>query len=197
RDMADSLGFIADALGDADNGFTALLRTASNLAGQVSNIKADIEGFSQAKANGNMFGQIASGLGIIGAGFNIMTTLNNFLDRTTAADEQRLRNSEMQLQATEGMTRALERQIKIANEAYGTQKIEEYTKAVEQAKKTIDEAGKALSGRYAFTGDAEIDKVIEKLNKGEKLKGWKLWGDSEKDLARIIKQYPKLTTNIE
>src|SRR5690606_32327180 len=98
RDMADSLSFMADAVQDFGGGLADAFRAASNLAGQVSNIKNDIEGFSKAKVDGNIFGQISSGLGIIGAGFNIMSTLNNFLDRTTASDEQRLRNSELQLQ---------------------------------------------------------------------------------------------------
>lgn len=197
RDMSDSLSFMADALQDIGGGLSDSLRTASDLAGQVSNMKLDMQAFAEATKNGSSIGQISSGLGIIGAGFNIMNSLNNFLDRSTAADAQRLHNSEMQLQATEGMTKALERQIKIAQDAYGTEKVEEYTKAIENANKTIDESGKILKGRYSFTGDAELDRVIDKMNKGEKLKGFSLWGDSEKDLARIIKQGKTLTTDVE
>src|SRR5690606_36101557 len=115
------------------------------------------------------------GLGIIGAAFDIISSINKLFSLETTSDKQRAYNSELQLQATEGLTKALERQIKIANEAYGTQKVEEYTKAIEQANKTIVESGKALSGRYAFTNDGELNKVIEKMNKGEDLSR-NLWG---------------------
>src|SRR5690606_21998802 len=96
------------------------------------------------------------------------------------------------------MTKALERQIKVAQEAYGTQKIEEYTKAIEQAKKTEVESASALAGRYVLTGDAEIDKLINKVNRGERLKKFKLWGDSEREVWRGVSGgLTEVTTDIE
>src|SRR5690606_31276445 len=96
------------------------------------------------------------------------------------------------------MTKALERQIKVAQEAYGTQKIEEYTKAIEQAKKTEVESASALAGRYVLTGDAEIDKLINKVNRGERLKKFKLWGDSEREVWRGVSGgLTQVTTDVE
>lgn len=196
--MANSLSFMADATREFGGGLSDALGVAGDLAGQIGNIKSDIASFKDAKVNGNIFGQISSGFGFIGAGFNIMSTLNNFLDRETAGDRRRAQNAELQLRATEGLTKALERQIKVAQEAYGTQKIEEYTKAIKESQKVIDEGAKTLGSRYAFTGDADLDKVIAKINKGEKLKGWTLWGESEKDLGKIVERSKDtLTTDIK
>lgn len=194
REMGSSLLFMADATRDFASGLSDALRTAGDLANQIFNIKNDMSAFTKFKADGNMLGQVSSGLGMVGAAVTIGNVLNNFFNRETARDRQRVHSAELQLKATDSLTRAIERQIQAAQEAYGTKKIEEYTKAISESNKAIDEGSKALKDRYAFTGDAELDKVIEKMNKGEKLKGNSLfdfWKDSEKDLGKIIERSKK------
>lgn len=186
--MANELNNIAGIVGEVNQGFALILGTVANVSGQLSNVFRSANEFKKAQSTGD---KITAGAGIISAGFAIMQTVNNFLDRETRADKQRAESKEKELKQTEALTRALERQLAVADKAYGTQKITEYKKAILDAQKAIDDSSASLSKRYALTGDKELDALIAKVNNGEKLKKFALWGETEKEMFELEKKYLK------
>lgn len=195
--LAGQITQLASAVGGVDSAFGKVLGTLGGVLGQVGNIKKGMNEFGDASKKGDVFGQIGAGLGIVGAGFTIMSTLNNLFDRQTSADKAKADAKENELKQTEALTKALERQLEVANKAYGTKKIEEYKKAQEDAQRSIDENIKALSSRKLLTGDKDRDKIITKVNNGEKLSGWAWWGPSEKEEYRFMKKYlDGITTDV-
>jgi tape measure domain-containing protein len=197
--IARQIDEVANSVGDLDEAFKKILSTVSNVVGQVGNIKKGMEDFKTAKGSGDVLAQLGAGLGIFGAGLSIMSTVNNFLDRQTQADKDRADARAAELRQTNALTKALERQLEVAGKTYGTQKIKEYKKAIEDATKTIEESKKALSSKKALTlDDSELNELIEKVNNGERLSNWSWWGMTDKEKYKYAKKdLQDITTDVK
>ncbi len=194
-EMASELNNIAGIVGDVNSGFAEILSTVADVSGQLGNIFRSAADFKASKSAAD---KLQSGLGIISAGLAIVKTVNNFLDRETKADKERADGRALELKQTEALTRALERQLAVADKAYGTKKIEEYQKAIDEASAAIDKNAGFLGERKQLTGDTDLDGLIEKVNNGEKLDNWTWWGITDKEYYDAAKSSLKgISTDVK
>lgn len=163
--LANDIDRVAEAVGGVDNAFGKVLSTLGNIVGQVGNIKKGLADFKTAEGSGDLLGQLGAGLGIFGAGFSIVKSIAGIFDKSAEREAQAAAARESQIKQTEAISKALERQITLINDAYGTERIERYQAAIKKA--TEDEATyrKMLSGRFLLTKESEkADQSIERGN---------------------------------
>ena len=174
--LANQIDQVAASVSGIDEAFGKVLGTLGNVVGQVGNIKKGMSDLTDAQGKGkngmadfSSIGQITAGLGMFGAGISIFTTLFSLFDRSAKREEQAAYSRDLQIKQTEAVTKALDRQLQMINEVYGTEKLTKYAEGLETIKQKQIELTGQLSGKYAMTGDKTIDKYLEKANNGEKL----------------------------
>lgn len=171
--LANDIDRVADAVSGVDENFGKVLATLGGVVGQVGNIKKGVQDFEKAGKDKNPLGQLGAGLGIVGAGISIFKSVFSLFDRSKQREEQAAYARELQNKQTEAVNKALERQIALLDEAYGTDRILKYAEAFKSATDAQAKFESQLSGKYALTGDKTLDKYLERLNNGE----MKLGGD--------------------
>jgi hypothetical protein len=203
--LANQIDAVADAVSGVDEGFAKMLGTLGNVVGQVGNIKKGIIDMKAAQGQGDVLGQLGAGLGIFGAGLgifgagvSILTSVSKLFDKSAQREEQAAYSRELQNKQTEAMNKALERQIELIDEAYGTERITKYAAAIAQARSDQEKYQDLLQGRYSKTGNKFVDDIFEKANAGDKnalggiknledLKNFKLPSDI-KELERLLNE---------
>jgi hypothetical protein len=170
--LANQIDAVADAVSGVDEGFGKMLSTLGNVVGQVGNIKKGVKDLEGAQKSGDTLGQLGAGLGIFGAGLSILTSVSKLFDRSAQREEQAAYARDLQNKQTEAMNKALERQIDLIDEAYGTERITKYTAAIAQAEADQKKYQDQLAGRYTLTGnDKQADAMIATYNEGGSLPG--------------------------
>ena len=170
--LANQIDAVADAVSGVDEGFAKMLGTLGNVVGQVGNIKKGIIDMKAAQGQGDVLGQLGAGLGIFGAGISILTSVSKLFDKSAQREEQAVYSRELQNKQTEAMNKALERQIELIDEAYGTERITKYAAAIAQANADQKKYQDQLAGRYTVTsGDKDWDAIISNFNQGTPMPG--------------------------
>jgi hypothetical protein len=166
--LAQEIDKVAAAVSEVDEGFSKMLSTLGNVVGQVGNIKKGLGDMKIAQGSGDVLGQLSAGLGIFGAGMSIVSSIGKLFDRSAEREAQASYSRELQNKQTEAINKALERQISLIDEAYGTERLIKYNEALAQI--TKDEAAyqKQLEGKFSLTGDKTVDKIIKEANGGLK-----------------------------
>jgi hypothetical protein len=172
--LGDELRQIAGEVGNVNAQFGDMLGILGNVIVSVGNVKEQIENIKKAKASGDLLGGITAGLGIAGAMFSVANTVSSMLDqkreeRNQKAEAQRDYQNELQLKQTEAVTKALERQLAIIEQLYGSERLEKYAASLKDISKQYGDVSKTLSKQFTMTGDKNIDKNLERLNKGESI----------------------------
>jgi tape measure domain-containing protein len=170
--LANQIDQVAAAVSEVDEGFGKMLHTVGNVVGQVGNIKKGLADMKIAKGNGDVLGQLSSGLGIFGAAFTAFQGVSNLIgaDLKKGA-EQRAYANELQNKQTEAMNKALERQIALINDAYGTERITKYAAALAQANADQKKYQDDLANRFTNIGDKTQDYWVSQFNSGSSIPG--------------------------
>lgn len=170
--LANQIDRVAEAVSGVDEGFGKLLGTVGNVVGQVGNIKKGMLELKDAQGRGDALGQLSAGLGIFGAALSAFKSISNIVGADLKANaEQQSYARDLQNKQIEAMNKALERQISLINDAYGTERIERYSAAIAQADADQKKFQEQLKGRYALTGDKQEDAIIATYNQGGSLPG--------------------------
>lgn len=196
--LANAIDQVAESVSKVDEGFGKVLHTAGNVLGQVGNIKKGILDMASAQGKGDTLGQITAGLGIFGAAFSAFQSFGSLFGDMRKDGEQLQYQRDLQVKQSEALNKALERQIELIDEAYGTDKIAKYNAAILEATANQKKYQEELSGRYQLTGNKEGDAMIAAYNAGgslpgvsrESLKqGFDFWGYKQlpKDLDELQK----------
>lgn len=167
--IANQIDGVANAVGGLDSAFGKVLGTLGNVLGQVGNIKKGMDDFN--KKGASPLDKIGAGLGIVGAGVSIISTIAGLFDNSAKRQEQEAYSRDLQIKQTEAVTKALDRQLQLINEVYGTEKLVKYAEGLEAIKGKQEDITKQLSGKLVFTGNKDFDKFISQINNGEKLTG--------------------------
>ncbi|RZM18482.1 MAG: hypothetical protein EOO88_40600, partial [Pedobacter sp.] len=168
-DLAGQVDDIASAVGGIDEAFGKVLGTLGNVLGQVGNIKKGFKDLQLAQSRGSVTGQLTAGLGIFGAGLSIFQSVVSLFSKQEQREAQASYARDLQNKQTEALNKALERQVALLNDVYGTDRIRDYSAAIKQAQENQAKYANELVGKYTLTGDQQLDEFITKLNNGEKI----------------------------
>jgi len=168
-DLARQVDDVAASVGKIDEAFGKVLGTIGNVLGQIGNIKKGFNDLKTAQSNNSITGQLTAGLGIFGAGLNIFQSIVGFFTKSEQREQQASYARDLQNKQTEALNKALERQVALLNDVYGTDRIKNYSEAINQARTNQAKYASELVGRYQLTGDSKLDEFITKLNNGEKI----------------------------
>jgi hypothetical protein len=166
--LANQIDRVADAVGEVDEGFGKMLHTVGNVVGQVGNIKKGLGDLKLAQGKGDTLSQLSAGLGIFGAGMSIVSGIAKLFDRSAQREAQQGYSRDLQNKQIEAINAALERQVALINDAYGTDRLVKYSEALRQASENQVKYQQQLSGRYSKTGNVVLDKQIALFNAGDK-----------------------------
>jgi hypothetical protein len=136
RDLASTVGGLDVGLGKALSLVSEMAQQSANVAENLSRAEA---GFAK---GGDVLSGISGTIGALGSAFSIMKGLGNLITANDdRKEEQRKRESEASLERTkksiDSLTGALERQAKVADRAFGVDRISVYKNQVELAKRSI------------------------------------------------------------
>jgi len=162
--LANSIDQVTSAVSEVDETFGKLLSTVGNVVGQVGNIKKGMIDLKASQGSGDTLGQLSAGLGIFGAGVSIFSSITKLFDNSAKREEQAAYSRDLQNKQTEAINKALERQVALINDAYGTDRLVKYREAQEQIRKDEELYQKQLANRYALTGNKVLDDAITRYN---------------------------------
>lgn len=193
--LANQIDLVVSSVGGIDTAFGKVLSTVSNVVGQVGNIKKGMSDFDKAGEKGDVLGQFGAGLGILGAGISIFKSVFSLFDRSQQREEQAAYARDLQNKQTEAVNKALERQIALLDDAYGTERLVKYSQAIKQAQENETKYREELNGRLQLTGDKTLDKYITELNTTGKIADTAFFGT--KFIDELRKKVSGLPQDIE
>ncbi|NII81754.1 phage tail tape measure protein [Pedobacter sp. SG918] len=167
KDLAGEVNNVASEVGALNAEFGKVLGTVGSVIGKIGEIKGFKE-ILKKDSSSDAQRQIA-GLGILGAGFSIFQSVIGFFTKSEQREQQASYARDLQNKQTEALNKALERQVALLNDVYGTDRIKDYSSAINQARENQAKYASELVGRYQLTGDSQLDEFITKLNNGEKI----------------------------
>lgn len=164
------------------------LDSLKSMVGLASQLSMSIGSLMKDKGLQDLFGTIGKSLGVFGGVLSFGNALSNFLNQSREkrnAESQAEINAanERQLKATEAMTKALQMQLEIIEELYGTERLEEYASALREIESTYAKVNKEVSGRFMMTRDDFTNSILTRLNNGESE------GQIMKSFALVSKEY--------
>lgn len=167
------LGAISDMVSMASNLAKTLSETLSETMAEAS------KGLSSAGGAGAIIGAVLS------IGSAISTGLNQARQEANARVQDQFEyQNERQLQATEAVTKALERQLDLINEIYGGDRLAKYADSLVTIEENWKDINKQLSGRYMLTNnDTFANDILRRLNNGETAKS------IQKSFALVSQEY--------
>lgn len=120
----------------------------------------------------DIFKGLGGALPLFGAVFSLGSSISTAFnqareERNAEAQANFDLANQRQLKATEAMTKALQMQLEIIEEIYGTQRLEEYERSLREIETTYRDLNDAISGRYLMTGDSFTNDILQRLNNGE------------------------------
>ena len=176
-----------EAIGDAVIGFEQLVNQAANFDESLGNsLRTIADMMTTVGSMGKLFGELGgqlgksfaklgSGLPIIGAITGIIGTVVSIFEGQAEKKRQAREKAERyaqdyQLKQIEAITKALEYQLQIVKDIYGTDRIKAYDKAIkdseDRVKNSVSDFNK--SSKYALIGDPLLDPLIKNRNAGKK-----------------------------
>ncbi len=164
QDLGNEISNVASQVGELNEEFGKVLSTIGNVVGKVGDIKKGIKDFGDFGSKGDTLGQLGAGLGILWAGISIFKTVFSLFDRSQEREEQAAYARDLQNKQTEAVNKALERQIALLDDAYGTDRLVKYAEAMKSANEAEAKYQDQLKGKYQLTGDKTVDKFVEELN---------------------------------
>ncbi|WP_285011194.1 hypothetical protein [Pedobacter faecalis] len=165
-DLANMIDQVVSSVGNVDSAFAQVLSTVSNVVGQVGNIQKGMDDFKSATTG---LGQLTAGLGIVGAGVSIFSSIFKLFDRSAKREEQAAYARDLQNKQTEALNKALQRQVELLDDVYGTERILKYGEALAKARENEAKYTEQLKGRLQLTGDKNLDEQIQKFNETGKV----------------------------
>jgi tape measure domain-containing protein len=167
RELASEVNNVASEVGALNAEFGKVLSTVGSVVGKIGEIK----GFKEilGKESSSNFQKLTAGLGIFGAGLNIFQSVVGFFNKSAQREAQESYNRDLQNKQTEALNKALERQVALLNDVYGTDRIKDYSAAIKQAQENQAKYASDLASKYALTGNKELDDLITKINNGEQV----------------------------
>lgn len=168
KSIGSELSNIADQVGGIDSGFGKWISSLGGVVGNIGQLKEQMASFEEASGKNDVLGQISGGIGMFGTIMSIGKTLGDLFGKAGRAQaEQAKYSSDLQLKQNEAVTKALDRQLALINQVYGTEKLVKYKEALSAIEIATGDVSKKLSGMYKLTGNKEIDRLIELFNSGE------------------------------
>lgn len=167
QDLGADISKFADEVGKVNEKFGEMLSVVGSVVAKVGDIKSGIKSFGEFGKKGDVLGQLGAGLGIVGAGISIFSSIFSLFDRSAQREEQASYARDLQNKQTEALNKALERQVALLNDVYGTERIKNYDLAIKQATANAEKYQQDLVGRYQLTGDKIIDDLLNKVNSGQ------------------------------
>ena len=151
---------------ELDGGVGALGAMVSSAA-KLGSIISDTIG----KA-GDSLGKSGGPLAIVGAFMQIVSGLVTGIQQAQRAKIAQVQaeadaSHERQMKATEAMTKALEIQLELMENIYGSDRLAKYASSLTEIINEYTKLNGMLSGRYAMTGDAYVDGILKSLNEGK------------------------------
>jgi tape measure domain-containing protein len=165
-DLSGAINDLASSVGNMDAAFGKVLGTVGNIVGQLGSVKKGFADFKTAKAGGDTLGQLGAGLGIFSAGIGIFQSVVSLFDRSQQREEQASYARDLQNKQTEALNKALERQVALLNDVYGTDRVRDYSAAIKQAQDNQAKYASEVATKFALTGNKLVDDLIEKYNSG-------------------------------
>ncbi|OYD41153.1 phage tail tape measure protein [Sphingobacterium cellulitidis] len=151
------------------------LKSLSAMVGVASQVANSLSSIFTNKKLSETFQTIGAALPIVGAVIGIGSSISSLFNkqREQRNEEQQaeiLAANDRQLKATEAMTLALQMQLEIINDLYGTERLNEYESKLTEISKTYSDLSNQLSGRFMLTNDNFTNSILERLNNGESQK---------------------------
>ena len=169
---ANEFGGLVESALSFSNELDGGLKSLSAMVGVSSQVARSLASIFTNKKLSETFENIGAALPIFGAALSLGSSLSSFFNH---AREQRNAENQAEIQAsqdrqlrlTEAMTKALQMQLEIINDLYGTERLDEYESKLKELNNTYSAQAKALSGKYLMTGNNFTDSILERLNNGE------------------------------
>jgi len=178
KDVASSLQSISSEVGGVNEGFGQMLNTVSGIIGGVGNIYSALEKIKSSGLAKDGLGILSGGLGLLGAGAGIISGIAGIFQKISAENEARAAKQreyalDIQLKQTEAVTKAIERQLQLVNDVYGTDRIDKFKQSIVDLNSEFSKNASSLnnSTKYLMTGDAELDKFLREFNATGKWSG--------------------------
>lgn len=168
KDLGSAFSEVGSEISKVNSELGNMLSAAGSILSKVGDIKAGFKEFELAKTKGDGLGQLSAGLGIFGAGVSIFQSVVKLFDRSAQREAQAAYSRDLQIKQTEAVNKALERQIALLSDAYGTDRLVKYAEALKQAAEDEKKYQDQLGGKFQLTGNKELDDLISKINAGEK-----------------------------
>jgi hypothetical protein len=186
--VANQIDKIVTSIGGMDSAFGKVLSTVSNVVGQVGNIHKGMDDFN--KEGAKPLDKLGAGLGIVSAGISIFQTVFSLFDRSKQREEQAAYAQELQNKQTESLNKALERQISLLDEVYGTERITNYDAAIKEAQLNEEKYLSQLESKFLLTDDKTVNKLITNLNNVGKT-GLNWGNKNEEKFKESLSKLPK------
>lgn len=195
--LVEGFGQLVESAMQFDGTLGNSLKTIGSMVSQVGQL---------ARTLGDTLGKLGTGLSqgggyaaIVGAVLSVIGSIAEAIDGASQRARQQYieaqkYGTDFQLKQMEAVTKALERQLQLVNEIYGTGRIDEYQRVSVGAAKSFGDSVKDITGgfdltignigdnlvkaysgeitefrKYLLTGVKEYDDFIAKLNSGAKL----------------------------
>lgn len=160
---------LASKVSDIDEEFSKVLATIGDIISAVGDVKLGIEAFKSAESKGDLFGQFTAAAGIFGSVIGAVRGVFKLFDNSARREAQAARDRELQIKQNEAITKALERQLSLIKEIYGSERLTAYRQNLEEITKQTAEFTKQINGAFSLSGDLQIDALIKKISGGQSL----------------------------
>lgn len=165
KGLASEIQNVASEVSALDEEFGKVLGTVGNVVGKIGEIKGFREAFNKQGATG--LDKLTAGLGIFGSGVSIFNSIFSLFDKSAQREVQASYTRDLQNKQTEAINKALERQVALLDQVYGTERIKNYDAAIKQARENEAKYASQLADRYQLTGDAQLDSILSNINNGQ------------------------------
>lgn len=169
---ANEFGGLVESALSFSNELDSGLKSLSAMVGVSSQVARSLASIFTNKKLSETFENIGAALPIFGAALSLGSSLSSFFnqarDQRNAENQAEIQASQdRQLRLTEAMTKALQMQLEIINDLYGTERLDEYESKLKELNNTYIAQSNMLSGKFLMTGNSFTDSILERLNNGE------------------------------
>jgi TP901 family phage tail tape measure protein len=156
-------------------GLSEGLKTLQSMVDSAAQLSSTFASLSKDKNTQNALMSAGAGLGMFGAGLSVISSITGlFSKKQDEANEKRQRDiayqNDRQLKSTEAVTKMLQKQLELMNNIYGVERLEKYSKSLQEIVGNYDDLNSQLNKRFLLTGDQFTDGILERLNNGESQK---------------------------
>ena len=163
---ATSLSQISSIIGDIDDGFGLWIGNLSNVIGNIGQIKLEMLELDKLKS-GDILGGVSGGLGLFSSALSIFKSLDSLFSASSKRrEEQQKYINDLQTKQNEAIIKALDKQLSLINQVYGTEKVLKYVEAINSIGNAAENVKGQLQGMYQLTGNKTVDELISKVNSG-------------------------------